>query len=82
MIPGLSNVQFILKNNEAWFIELNPRFAGTGIASSLASFNILIPYLQHFLEKKDMDDYDRYMSFVAWNSIITRYYEESIFKAQ
>lgn len=77
-IPGLSNAQFMLQENQAYFIELNPRFAGTGIASSLASFNVLTPYLAHFCMDVPMDSFENYMRCVAWDSIITRYYEETV----
>lgn len=78
-IPGFSNVQFILSGGQAHFIELNPRFAGTGVASSLASFNVLVPYLAHFCGGESMDSFENYMSYVTWDSIITRYYEETVF---
>lgn len=78
-IPGFSNVQFMLRGGQAYFIELNPRFAGTGIASSLASFNVLAPYLAHFCRGEAMDSFENYMSYVAWDTIITRYYEETVF---
>lgn len=41
-IPGFSNVQFIIRNGKAYFIELNPRLGGTTIAGrrscSISSF--------------------------------------------
>jgi carbamoyl-phosphate synthase large subunit len=79
-MPGFSNVQFILRDNEAFFVELNPRFAGTGIASSLASFNICSLYLAHFYEGEKLGTFQEYMKYVAWDSIITRYYEETVFQ--
>ena len=80
-LPGFSNVQFILRDNETFFVELNPRFAGTGIASSLASFNICALYLSHFYEGEKLGTFQEYMKYVAWDSIITRYYEETIFQS-
>lgn len=77
-IPGFSNVQFKFQNGTPYFIELNPRFAGTGIASSLASFNIMLPFLEHFYYDKPLESYEFYMGTVAWDSIITRFYEELI----
>ena len=77
-IPGFSNVQFKFRDNKPYFIELNPRFAGTGIASSLASFNIMIPFVEHFYYNKTLESFEFYMGTVAWNSIITRFYEEII----
>lgn len=78
-IPGLYNIQFIVFQDEAYFIELNPRFSGSGIASILASFDYIELFLNHFLYNENLNEYEYYMSKVAWNSIITRYYEESIY---
>ena len=74
-IPGFSNVQFRVKDSVPYFIELNPRFAGTGIASSLASFNVMLLYINHFYKNQQLESYDFYMNAVAWDSIITRFYE-------
>lgn len=78
-IPGLSNIQFIIDNeNQPYFIELNPRAAATCIASSLASFNFLDLYVKHFYNNKDLPNYNELMNCVHWNSVISRYYEETI----
>lgn len=78
-LPGITNVQFITSNNENYFIELNPRMGGTAIAGILASFNYVELFLQNILQEKTLDTFDNYMKCVAWDSIITRYYEETIF---
>lgn len=78
-IPGLSNVQFIVKDNKIYFIELNMRFAGSGICGIAASFNYLELYISHFVFDKKLESLDFYMSKVAWNSIISRYYDEAIY---
>lgn len=78
-IPGLYNLQFICDKENAYFIELNPRFSGSGITSVLASFDFIELFLKHSLYNYKLDSYDFYMRKVAWNSIITRYYEESIY---
>lgn len=78
-IPGLSNVQFIVNENKVYFIELNMRFAGSGISGVAASFNYLELYIEHFLFGKELESLEYYMSKVAWDSIISRYYEESIY---
>lgn len=78
-IPGFSNVQFIVSQGIPYFIELNPRIGGTTIASSLASINLMELFLSHFYKKETLAGFERYMSTVHWNSIITRYYEETIY---
>lgn len=77
-IPGLCNIQFIKANNRYYFIELNPRFAGSGITGIVASFNYIELYLRHFLLKEKMESFEYYMDKVVWNSVITRYYEELV----
>lgn len=73
-IPGFSNVQFIIKNDVAFFIELNPRLGGTTIASSLAGDNLIDLYIKHFVENKPLKE-----SSIRWNTLVTRYYEEVSF---
>lgn len=79
-IPGLSNVQFIEKDGLEYFIELNPRIAGTAIASILSSFNYVELFIEHFLKNKSLESLDSYMQYVAWGSIISRFYDELIWK--
>lgn len=79
LIPGFSNVQFIENEKGIYFIELNPRFAGTGIASCLASFNFVELFIDHFIYDAELSEFDYYMKLVAWDSIITRFYEEIIY---
>lgn len=78
-IPGFSNVQFIVKDGEVYFIELNPRIGGTTIASSLASINLIELYLDHYYFSKELKNFEYYMNKVKWGSIISRYYEETIY---
>ena len=77
-IPGISNIQFIVKDNQPYFIELNPRAAATIIASSLASVNFLDLYISHFLFGEKIPDYDTLINNVKWNSVVSRYYQETI----
>ena len=77
-IPGLCNIQIIKNSNDIFFIELNPRFAGSGIASNIASFNYIELYIKHFLLNYQLRSYDHYMDKVVWNAVITKYYEELI----
>ncbi len=77
-IPGLWNIQYIKNKDGLFFIELNPRFAGSAIAGIVASFNYLDLYIDHFVYNNTLPSFDTLMSKVAWNSIITRYYEEIV----
>lgn len=77
-IPGLSNIQFIVAD-KPYFIELNPRSAATMIASSLASVNYLDLYISHFLYNEVLPTYEDLMKRVKWNSVISRYYQETIY---
>lgn len=78
-IPGMCNIQFIENQSGVHFIELNPRFGGMSISTSLASVNVLELFIDHFVCNKNLYEFDYYMSLVKWNSIITRYYEETIY---
>lgn len=77
-IPGISNIQFIVKEGKPYFIELNPRAAATLIASALVSVNFLDLYISHFLFNEKLPLYEELMNTIRWNSIISRYYEETI----
>ena len=78
-MPGLTNVQFIDDGKDVYFVELNMRFAGSGICGIAASFNYVELYLEHFLYQKPLDSFNNYMDKVAWKSIISRYYDESVY---
>lgn len=80
-IPGLSNIQFIESGNDIYFIELNMRFAGSGICGIIASFNYLEQYIDHFLYSKELHSLEYYSGKVAWSSIISRYYDECVYSA-
>ena len=75
-IPGLWNVQYIKNRDGLFFIELNPRFAGSAVAGIAASFNYLDLYIDHFVYNKSLPTFNELMSKVVWGSIVTRYYEE------
>lgn len=78
-LPGFCNLDFKVNNGEYYFIELNVRFAGSGIFSIIASFNYMETYLEHFVLNEPLQDIDYYMKFVCWDSIVTRYLEELIY---
>lgn len=77
-IPGLSNAQFIRSNGRLYFIELNLRFAGMGIASILGSYDFISKYILYLNEGKTLGCFSKNMKRVKWNSVICRYYEETI----
>ena len=77
-IPGLSNVQFIASKKNHYFIELNPRFAGMGIAGVMASYNYIDDYISHFYFGKELTSFDISMKQVKWDTIVCRYYEETV----
>ena len=77
-IPGISNIQFIVQNEHAYFIELNPRAAATVIASSLTSVNFLDLYISHFYLDEPLQSYEDLMGEVFWGSVISRYYQETV----
>ena len=78
-IPGLSNVQFIDDGLNIYFIEMNMRFAGSAISGIAASFNYIEQYLEHFLYAAPLDSFEYSMDKVAWSSIVSRYYDETIY---
>ncbi|MBY0220371.1 ATP-grasp domain-containing protein [Paenibacillus illinoisensis] len=78
-IPGFCNIQFIVNEKGIFFIELNPRYGGMSISSSIASINVMKIFVDHFLKNELLSDMDEYMKMVRWNSVVTRYYEETIY---
>lgn len=78
-IPGFCNVQFVVNEEAAFFIELNPRYGGMSISSSMASVNVMQLFVDHFMKNEPLSDLSDYMKLVKWNSVVTRYYEEMIF---
>ena len=78
IIPGLSNIEFIENENGYHFIEINLRIGGSASAGIISSFNYIEQFLDHFVNGNPLEGLDTYMKCVAWNSIISRYYEETI----
>lgn len=78
LIPGLSNIEFIENNDGFHFIEINLRIGGSATAGVVASFNYIEQYLDHFVNGKSLESLETYMKCVAWNSIVSRYYDEVI----
>lgn len=77
-IPGFSNVQFIKKDSRIYFIEINMRFAGMGIAGVLASYDYISDYILYLTYNEDLGDFTNNMKKIKWGAIICRYYEETI----
>lgn len=78
LIPGLSNIEFIENEDGLHFIEINLRIGGSATAGIIASFNYIEQYLDHFVNGASLESLDVYMKCVAWNSIVSRFYEEVI----
>ena len=79
LIPGLSNIEFIENADGLHFIEINLRIGGSATAGVIGSFNYIEQYLEHFVNGTPLDSLDTYMNCIAWNSIISRFYEEVVF---
>ena len=79
-IPGFSNIQFIVDKDKPYFIELNPRCAATLIASSLVSINFLDFVIGERIDNLEIPPYEELMKTVKWGSVISRYYEETVFE--
>ncbi|OPJ59531.1 ATP-grasp domain-containing protein [Clostridium chromiireducens] len=78
-LMGFSNIQFIKdKNDNIYFIELNPRFGGMSISSVLASDNYVELYVEKIIEDENSIKRVKEIN-IKWNSIVTRYFEEKIF---
>lgn len=80
MIPGLSNVEFIENEDGIFFIEINLRIGGSASEGMIASFNYIEQYLDHFVNGTELESLEYYMNCVAWGSIISRYYDEVLYK--
>ena len=78
-IPGLWNVQYIINKNNVYFIELNLRLAGSAIAGIVASFNYIDLYIDHFVRDLPIPNFNELQKNILWDSIVTRYYEETIY---
>ena len=77
-IPGLSNIEFIENEDGLHFIEINLRIGGSATAGIIASFNYIEQYLEHFVNGAVLDSLDNYMGCVAWDSVVSRFYDEVI----
>ena len=80
VLPGLSNMQFIVENNsnKVFFLEVNPRIGATTIATSMSSVNLIELFIDHFCFGENLKDLTFYMDKVKWGSFISRYYCETI----
>lgn len=78
-IPGLSNIEFIENDDGLFFIEINLRIGGSATAGIIASFNYIEQYLEHFVNGTPLESLETYMECVAWNSVVSRFYDEVIF---
>jgi len=71
---GASNIQFIIKNEIIYFIEINPRFAGGGILTYKSGYNFPLMTVNELCnsEKSNPDE-------LAIGNKMVRYYEETFF---
>ena len=77
-LPGFSNIQFIKdKNENYWFIEINPRFSGCG-AATLAVTKDYLDCFKRIVEGKEINQ--DINQNVKWNTIVTRYFEECVYE--
>lgn len=78
LIPGLSNIEFIENSDGFHFIEINLRIGGSATAGVIASFNYIEQYLEHFVNGNSLDSLETYMNCIAWDSIVSRFYDEVV----
>jgi carbamoyl-phosphate synthase large subunit len=71
---GASNLQFIVNENDIFFIEINPRFSGAGILSYKAGFNSPLLTILESLNQK-LPDFETLQ--IKYNLIMNRYWEET-----
>jgi len=77
-IKGVCNVQFFIKEEGLYFIELNPRFAAGGLMLTVgAGANIPLILLKTILKKEISEAECRTKS----NYLMTRYWEEIVYHA-
>lgn len=79
-IPAFSNMQFIKKGDQYYFIEYNYRYGGMSIASALSSYNYVEAVVDNILEDKPLSTGINQFP-IKWGAIVTRYYEEMIYEA-
>jgi len=71
---GVSNIQFIVKNDIPYFIEINPRFAGGGILTYKSGYNFPLMTINELCNNK----IDSEAKLQIGNKMV-RYYEETFF---
>lgn len=71
---GASNIQFIVKNNQPYFIEINPRFAGAGILTYKSGYNFPLMTINELCNKQVHKD-----AQLQIGNKMVRYYEETFF---
>lgn len=79
-IPGFSNVQFIKSSEQYYFIELNCRYGGMSISSTLATYNYPLELVAHYINGIELPRGINQFP-IKWNALVTRYYEEKIYEA-
>lgn len=75
---GASNIQFIVENDIAWFIEINPRFSGGGILSYQANLNSPLFTVLESVQSTYFNDIKELP--VKNNLFMTRYWNENFYE--
>lgn len=71
---GVSNIQFIIRNNIPYFIEINPRFAGAGILTYKSGYNFPLFSVEELCNKNVCNN-----AILQIGNKMVRYYEETFF---
>lgn len=74
-LKGPINIQYIVRDNEIYLLECNPRLAGTSSICSLMGFNFLDLYID-ILNDSDISNYKNY----TFNKKFTRYFENLVYE--
>lgn len=78
-IPGFCNIQFIHSkyDDKYYFIEINYRFGGCSISSLISAPKMIQKFLDVCFNNLNNNAFNE---DVNWNLIITRYYQEVVYK--
>lgn len=77
---GVSNIQFIEKEGEFFFIEINPRFAGGGILTYISGLNFPLFTVLELTNQMALSDIKS--DKLSIGNQMVRYYSETFFDAE
>jgi carbamoyl-phosphate synthase large subunit len=75
---GASNIQFIVENDKAYFIEINPRFSGAGILSYHANLNSPLFTVLELIKSQFFNEIKNIP--VKTGIFMTRYWSENFYE--